>query len=200
MMERKPFVLVVSGPSGVGKSTVGDLVLEQVENLDRCISLTTREPRRGDVGGKQYTFVSVEEFVSMRDRGLLLEWAEVHGNLYGTEMGQVERSLSAGRSVLLEIDVQGGMIVKGKIPGAVLVFLVPPSWEELEKRLRERETDEEDVIVKRLENAGAELAGAADYDYIVVNDDIGSCVEQVAGIVASESLKAARTGSLPGPG
>lgn len=192
-MRRKPFILVVSGPSGVGKSTVAERVLEALDRFDRSVSLTTRPPRRGDVEGEDYRFVSREEFEAKKEAGELLEWAEVHGNLYGTEASWVERRLERGRGVLLEIDVQGGRSVKSRIPDSVLVFVTPPSREELENRLRGRGTDEDAVIARRLENAGRELAAAADYDYIVVNDDLDRCVDDVLAAARAESLKASRT-------
>jgi len=192
-MRRKPFILVVSGPSGVGKSTVAERVLEALDRFDRSVSLTTRPPRRGDVEGEDYRFVSREEFEAKKEAGELLEWAEVHGNLYGTEASWVERRLERGRGVLLEIDVQGGRSVKSRIPDSVLVFVTPPSREELENRLRGRGTDEDAVIARRLENAGRELAAAADYDYIVVNDDLDGCVDDVLAAARAESLKASRT-------
>lgn len=183
---------MLSGPSGVGKSTVGDLVLGRAEGLVRSVSLTTRPPRRGDVDGRDYRFVPAERFTEMRDEGMLLEWAEVHGHLYGTEAAWVDGRLEEGSDVLLEIDVQGGMSVKERRPDAVLVFLLPPSREELERRLRGRATDREDDVVRRLENAVAELAAAPRYDYLVVNDDLERCVADVLGIVAAERLRASR--------
>ena len=183
----EPMIVVISGPSGVGKSTVAGMVLERSPWLVRSVSLTTRSPRPGDVDGEDYRFVSEEEFAERRSAGGLLEWAEVHGNLYGTEAEQVDRQLEAGRSVLLEIDVQGGRSVKEARPGAILIFLLPPSDEILEERLRGRGTDEEAVILKRLSNARRELESAEFYDYTVVNDDLDGCVSEILGILGAES-------------
>lgn len=184
--------MVLSGPSGVGKSTVGDLVLERAEGLVRSVSLTTRPPRRGDVDGRDYRFVPISRFEELRDEGRLLEWAEVHGHLYGTEAAWVDGRLAGGDDVLLEIDVQGGMSVKERRPGAVLIFLLPPSRAELERRLRGRATDREEEMVRRLENAVAEIASAPRYDYLVVNEDLERCVADVLGILAAERLSASR--------
>lgn len=189
VLSRKPFLVVVSGPSGVGKSTVVEGLLQSSDKLRLSVSLTTRPPRQGEREGGEYHFVSRERFLAARDAGELLEWAEVHGNLYGTPLALVERTLSEGLHVLLEIDVQGGLTVKEKVPGAVLVFLLPPSPAELERRLRGRATDEEAVIRRRLGNAGNELSYYKYYDYLVVNTDVGTCTREVLGIVESESLK-----------
>ncbi len=183
----KPLIVVISGPSGVGKSTVAGMVLEKSPGLVRSVSLTTRDPRGGDVDGEDYHFVSEGEFAARREAGALLEWAEVHGNLYGTESDQVDRQLAGGKSVLLEIDVQGGRSVKTARPDAVLIFILPPSDEILEARLRGRGTDDEAVILKRLAGARRELQSAEYYDHTVINDDLGRCTGEVLGIIGAES-------------
>ncbi len=199
MAPGEPLIVVISGPSGAGKSTVAKRVLEKSPGLVRSVSVTTRGPRVGDVDGEDYYFVSPEEFAARRDAGRLLEWAEVHGNLYGTEAEQVDLSIAGGRSVLLEIDVQGGTSVKAARPGAVLIFLLPPSDGTLEERLRGRGTDDEAVILRRLENARKELESAKDYDYRVVNDDLDRCVGEVMGIIEAEAEKNGADGP-PVPG
>lgn len=192
-ISRKPFLIVVSGPSGAGKSTVVEQVLKRSKNTDLSVSLTTRPPRAGEREGDEYHFVDMERFLRARDGGELLEWAEVHGNLYGTPSSFVEGTLAAGRNVLLEIDVQGGLSVKERVPDAVLVFLLPPSLEELEKRLRGRATDDEAVIKRRLDNALKEYEFHDRYDYIVSNDAVDSCAAGILGIISSESLRRERT-------
>ncbi len=177
----------------MGKSTIVRGLLERSDDLELSVSLTTRPARKGEREGEEYRFVSMEEFAAARDAGELLEWAEVHGNLYGTPAAFVEMTLSRGRSVILEIDVQGGMSVKERVPDAVLIFLLPPSAAELERRLRGRATDGEDVIRRRLENAKRELEFYEHYDYLVVNEDVERCTDEVSGIVASEALRRRRT-------
>lgn len=176
-------IIVISGPSGVGKSTVVARVLELMPGLERSISLTTRGKRGREQEGREYFFVSRDEFIRRRDEGELLEWAEVHGNMYGTSGRFVERKISAGKNVVLEIDVQGGLQVRAKKPGAVMIFILPPSWKELEKRLRGRETDDEDTISRRLENARQELELGKEYGHQVVNDDLDTCVSEVVSII-----------------
>lgn len=192
-VSRKSFVVVVSGPSGVGKSTVVDRLLERMENAHRSVSVTTRGPRGDEHEGDDYFFVSNEEFERRRNAGELLEWAEVHGNLYGTPAVFVEAELERGVIVVLEIDVQGGMAVKKKRPDAVLIFLLPPTRGDLERRLRGRGTDENAVIERRLGNAERELGFFSKYDYAVVNDNVGTCVEDIVHIIQAESLRLERS-------
>jgi guanylate kinase len=187
-----PVVVVVSGPSGVGKSTVVNRVLEARENISISVSLTTRPPRRGEVDGVDYHFVTSEEFLRRRESGDLLEWAEVHGNLYGTRADFVENTIGGGTNVLLEIDVQGGMSVKKKKPESVLIFLLPPSFEALEARLRGRGTDSEEVIERRIRNARWELGFYDKYDYLVINDDIDRCIGDVLAVIDAEALRRTR--------
>lgn len=190
---RQPFILVISGPSGVGKSTIVSRLLEERDDIRRSVSLTTRERREGERDGRDYSFVSREEFLRRRDAGEFLEWAEVHGYYYGTPAAPVEKQLAEGVNVLLEIDVQGGETVKEKRPRAVLVFLLPPDFEELKTRLAGRKTDEKEVVRRRLENAREEMARHSKYDYVVINDDIGRCAADVLSIFQAESLRRERS-------
>jgi len=191
-ISRKSFLVVVSGPSGVGKSTIVDRLLAHFPNLVASISATTRPPRGAERDGADYFFVSPEEFARRRDAGELLEWAEVHGNLYGTPAAFVAKKLAEGTNVILEIDVQGGMSVKGRYPDAVLIFLVPPDSDTLKSRLRGRGTDDEGTVRRRLENAKREMEHFERYDYLVVNDDAGRCVDDCLAIIRAESLSRER--------
>ena len=179
-------VIVLSGPSGVGK----DCVLEEFVNIqpdvNRCVTVTTRAPRPGEESGKDYHFVSVEEFRRMDEEGEFLEFAEVHGNLYGTPRRWVEGQTAAGRDVVLKIDVQGGIAVKRQVPDAVMVFLSPPSIEELEKRLRSRLTESEAEVTKRLLDARSELAHILSYEYMIENDVVKEAASRLRAIVIAE--------------
>jgi len=192
-ISRKPFLVVVSGPSGVGKSTVVDRVLKHAVGFVSSVSVTTRPPRGVEKDGVDYFFITREAFERRRDAGELLEWAEVHGNLYGTPAPSVAESLAGGVNVILEIDIQGGMSVKERFPEAVLIFLLPPGFEALKERLKGRATDEESVIRRRLENAKHELTFSDRYDYIAINDDAGRCADDCLSIIRAEALREERT-------
>lgn len=192
-VSRKPFLVVFSGPSGVGKSTVVDRVLKHASNFVASVSVTTRPARGAEKDGVDYFFVTREEFERRRDAGELLEWAEVHGNLYGTPAGFVAASLAEGVNVLLGIDVQGGTNIKERHPDAVLVFLAPPDLETLRERLRARATDDDAVIRRRLENAKREMEYFNRYDYVVINDDVDRCSDDCLAIIRAEALRKERT-------
>lgn len=193
---RPAFPLVLSGPSGAGKTSVAAWLLENVANSVLSVSCTTRERRGQEVEGIDYFFIEEAEFLRQRDRGEFLEWALVHGNLYGTPARFLERHVSAGRIVLLDIDVQGGMQIRQNRRDAVLVFLFPPSLAVLEERLRGRHTDSEEVIARRLAVAKREMKSASAYDYIVVNHDLDATCRAVQAIVESERCRSERVLSL----
>ena len=185
-------LLVVSGFSGAGKGTVLSKVLEKRSDLYYSVSFTTRAPRTGEQDGVNYHFVTREAFQERIDRGEFLEYAEYVGNFYGTSMAVIREKLDQGVDVILEIEIQGAMKVKKKIPEALLVFVTPPTVEELERRLRDRGTETAQVIADRLARAGEEAKGMDQYDYILVNDTVEECVDHLHQIIVSEHSRASR--------
>ncbi len=186
-------LLVVSGPSGAGKGTICGLLRQQLPDLGYSVSVTTRAPRAGETDGINYFFKSAAEVQSMIADDELLEYAEVYGNYYGTPRRYVEEQLEAGKDVLLEIDIQGALQVKEHYPEGVFVFIVPPSLDELSKRIYKRGTDSLDVIARRLAEAETELGYARKYDYIIVNDVAAKAAAKVLTIMEAERYKVSRT-------
>ncbi|MDQ5898118.1 MAG: hypothetical protein RLZZ592_156 [Pseudomonadota bacterium] len=180
---------VVSAPSGAGKSSLVKALLELDAKLMVSVSHTTRAPRGQEQHGREYWFVGKDEFQGMIDRGDFFEWAEVHGNRYGTSRAAIERRLQAGEDVVLEIDFQGALQIKQIFPAAVLIFILPPSWEELLQRLRRRGEDAPDVIEQRMVNARHEVAQARHFDYIVVNALFDTALFDLKTIVHAQRLK-----------
>lgn len=176
-------VVVVSGPSGVGKGSVHAGLHGLLDGLEVSVSATTRSPRPGERDGVAYHFVDEAAFERMVVTGALLEWAEYAGHRYGTPRGPLEDAVERGRTVLLEIEVQGALQVRSGLPDALLVFLVPPTFEELERRLRDRGTEDEATILDRLEVARREMAAADGFDHVVVNDDLDRCTREVADLI-----------------
>jgi guanylate kinase len=197
---RRAFPIVISGPSGVGKTTIARRLLELDRETDYSVSVTTRPPRSVERDGVDYEFVSDAEFDRLVREGALAEWAVVHGHRYGTRKAAIRRITSEGRDVVMDIDIQGGMSIKRSFPDAVLIFILPPSEEALEGRLRGRATDDETVIRTRLKNAIEELRWAPRYDYRVVNDDLNAAVREVEEIIERERESAGRLVGREGPG
>ena len=192
---RKGLLVVVSGPSGAGKGTICQALLEKT-TLAYSVSATTRKPRAGEVDGESYYFLSVEAFEKMIEKDELLEWAKVYDNYYGTPLKKVEEKLTAGEDILLEIDTQGAMKVREKFPEGVYIFILPPSLAELERRIRGRDTETEDVLQKRLAAAIDEIEAGKCYKYVVTNDEVDGAVESVCAILAAERRLVARNGEL----
>lgn len=180
-------LLVVSAPSGCGKTTILQQLIGKISNLEFSVSHTTRQPRRGEQNGKDYHFVTQEEFIALRDQqpSGFLEWAEVHGNLYGTSRQAVEEVLATGKDVVLDIDIQGADQVR-KNGNPITVFISPPTPEELERRLRERGTETPEDIDFRLANAESEMAAASRYGYLIINDELKQAVRDLQAIVVAE--------------
>lgn len=192
---RKGLLVVVSGPSGAGKGTICQALLEKMP-LAYSVSATTRKPRAGEVDGESYYFLSVEAFEKMIEKDELLEWAKVYDNYYGTPLKKVEEKLAAGEDILLEIDTQGAMKVREKFPEGVYIFILPPSLAELERRIRGRDTETEDVLQKRLAAAIDEIEAGKCYKYVVTNDEVDGAVDSVCAILAAERRLVARNGEL----
>lgn len=188
----KGVLVVVSGFSGSGKGTIMRRILEKYDNYGLSISATTRQPREGETHGKEYFFQTTEEFENMIRQGQLIEYAQYVGNYYGTPKAYVEEQRNLGKDVILEIEIQGAMKIKEQYPDTVLLFVTPPSAEELKRRLVGRGTETEDVIESRLVRAVQESEGMDLYDYLVINDDLETCVDEVHAIIQSEHDKASR--------
>lgn len=182
-------LFVVAAPSGAGKSSLVKALLELDSHLAVSISHTTRAPRGQEQNGREYWFVSEAEFRQMVDRGEFFEWAEVHGNLYGTSRAAIEARIAAGDDVVLEIDWQGALQIKQLFPHAVLIFILPPSWDELLQRLKRRGEDGEDVIDRRMANARVEVAQARHFDFVIINALFETALFDLKAIVHAQRLK-----------
>lgn len=187
--QRPGRLIVLSGPSGVGKDTVLRRLKEVCPKIEQCVTYTTRAPRPGEKPGEDYVFVSTDEFQRMVDAGEFLEYARVHLDSYGSPLAPVMQTRSKGTDAILKIDVQGGLAAKRRVPDAVLIFIAPPSLEELERRLRDRYTDSEAAITQRLSDARKEIEHIPMYDYLVVNDEVESAVDEIRCIIIAERAK-----------
>jgi len=189
MMDRKGVLFVISGPSGVGKGTIRDTLLARLNDIKMSISATTRPPREGEIDGRDYFFMSTEEFSAMIAKGEFLEYAQVYTNMYGTPEQYVSENLRQGNDVLLEIDIQGAMQVKEKMPQGVFIFIQPPTIEELANRLCSRGKDSEESIARRLAACQTEMEEFKHYDYVVVNDILEDAIEKVSSIIVAERCR-----------
>ncbi len=190
-MKGKGLLVVISGPAGTGKGTVVNELVKD-DNIVVSVSATTRSPREGEKDGVHYHFITREQFKQMIDNDDLLEYAQYCGNFYGSPKKMAEEKMKEGKDVILEIEVQGCEKIKKKNPDCVSIFIMPPSMEELERRLRKRGTETEEVILKRMERAKEEVALAKNYDYIVVNGPLEECVADVMSVINAEKLRAER--------
>jgi len=192
LSERRPSVIVMSAPSAAGKTTVVARLLREMPGLRFSVSHTTRAARRHERDGVDYHFVDRPTFERLRDEGKLLESAEVHGNLYGTGLEEERRARTDGVDLLLDLDVQGAAQVREKVPDAVTVFILPPSYEVLERRLRGRGQDDESTVKRRLAAAGRELSAFRQYDFAIINDDLDASVEALKSIVRAGRCRVSR--------
>ncbi|MGV1792474.1 guanylate kinase [Rhizobium sp. A37_96] len=187
---RRGLMLAISSPSGAGKSTIARTLLDTDKQVSLSVSVTTRQRRPSEIADVHYHFVSQREFERLRDSDSLLEWAEVHGNFYGTPREPVETAMAEGRDMLFDIDWQGAQQLQEKMPADVVsIFVLPPTMTELQSRLHRRAEDSEEVIAMRLANSRAEIAHWREYDYVIINDDLNAAFDAVQSIVKAERLR-----------
>jgi len=191
-MFREGLLTVVCGPSGVGKGTLLKLLKDRNPNIRFSVSATTRKPREGEIDGQNYFFKTVEEFKEMINNGELVEWVEYCGNYYGTPNKYIKDSMELGYDILLEIEVEGAVHIRDKFPGSVMLFILPPSFAELKKRIENRGTESQEVIEKRLIRAKEEIQCINNFDYAIINEDIEKAVKVINNILESEKRKVKR--------
>jgi guanylate kinase len=198
-LSRRGLLLILSSPSGAGKSTLTRNLTSEDPDIRLSVSVTTRPRRHSEIDGVHYRFIAEDDFTAMRERGELLEWAEVHGNFYGTPRKPVEQALATGQDMMFDIDWQGTkQIVEKMRPDVASVFILPPSMSELKTRLERRAEDSAEVIARRLDNAREEIAQWGGYDYVLVNDDLQRTYEELRAILAAERLRRERQVGLEG--
>lgn len=197
--ERRGILFILSAPSGAGKTTLSRHILARTPDLKLSISYTTRTPRPGERDGQDYHFIDESRFVQLRTAGAFAEWAQVHGFLYGTARAPLDDALSHGRDFLLDIDVQGAYQIKVAYPEAVSVFVLPPSWAELQNRLQSRGTDDKEVIARRLQRAREETQELGNYDYLIVNDHLERATSLLIALIQAERIRVSRLVSASSP-
>jgi len=190
--EKEGLIIVISAPSGAGKTTLCKRLLQALPFLTYSVSFTTRQPRKNEIEGIDYYFVSIEEFKKMIGRKEFVEWTEVHGEFYGTSSTFLDKIIKGGKDAILEVDVEGGINIKKHYPQATLIFILPPSWEELEKRLKIRGTETDEKIRKRIERARKEVEYAGCYDYLVINNNINNTLQDLLAIIRAERCRTTR--------
>lgn len=197
MFQRRGIMLILSSPSGAGKTSISRAILRQDDNIQLSVSVTTRPKRANEVDGVDYHFKTVDEFKQMREAGLLLEWAEVHGNFYATPKAQIDELLDAGKDVLFDIDYQGALQLYEKCADDIIgIFVLPPSITELKHRLERRADDNEEVIKRRLKTARQELREWNKYDYVIVNNDLDKSCTLVTEIINAARIQRSRQSNL----
>lgn len=193
MTKRKGIIFIISAPSGAGKTTLCHKLLETCSGLNISVSYTTRKPRDGEIDGVHYFFVNEDVFKDMILADEFLEWAKVHGNLYGTSKIKINEILMQGVDAVLDIDVQGGKLIRGKIPDSVMIFILPPSMKILEDRLKGRKSDSEETILERIKRAKDEIAEYKHYDYVIVNNTLEEAIVQLKAAIFAERSRVSRT-------
>jgi guanylate kinase len=196
---RRGILLILSAPSGAGKTTLSRQILERECDLLLSISYTTRTPRPGEIDGQDYHFIDEARFSQLRAASAFAEWAQVHNYLYGTARAPLDEAVARGQDILLDIDVQGARQIKSTYPEAVSIFVLPPSWSELEQRLRSRGTDHNEVITRRLQRARGETQALGSYDYWVVNDHVDRAVTALNAIIHAERARVSRINTVSSP-
>jgi len=191
-MQQRGQIFVITAPSGTGKTTIIRAIRESVSGAGYCVSHTTREPRHGEIPGKHYHFITRRDFEGMVDAGQFVEWAHVYGHLYGTSYSSMESELSSGKDLLLDLDIQGSEAIKRRFPESLSVFILPPSMEVLEERIRKRDANERKDVDLRMKKAAEEIMRCAEYDFIVVNDDLAQAVREIEAIILSERARTKR--------
>lgn len=182
-------LFIISAPSGAGKTSLVSALLKNTDQIDLSISYTTRQPRPGDINGKDYHFVSRDEFLTMKENGDFLEWAEVYGNFYGTSRHWIGQEIAKGRDILLEIDWQGAQQVRQLFPDSIHIFILPPSLTALASRLAARNQDSEEIIATRLQAAREDISHVSEFDYVIINDKLEVALQQLIAIVTATSLQ-----------
>jgi guanylate kinase len=195
-MSTGPFPIILSSPSGAGKTTIAAAILRGRKDIGYSISCTTRAPRTGEVDGQDYYFLSRVEFIKRMNEGAFAESAEVHGNLYGTLKSEIQRVLNSGRHVLMDVDIQGAALLRRAFPAVVTIFILPPSGEVMLERLAKRKTEDKEGIVRRLESALQELQAIEDYEYVVVNDLLEESIRRISSIIDAEVVSRERVAGL----
>ncbi len=188
-MKNRGVALIISGPSGVGKGTLLKMLMKEFPEINFSISYTTRKPRPGEIDGVDYVFVTKGRFFELVKEGMFAEWAEVHGNYYGTPKQEIENKLNKGIDVVFDIDVQGAVQLKQNLEDGVFVFILPPSLEELEKRLKKRRTDNEETIKIRLDNSKKEIKKYVEFDYVIVNDYLDDAYDKLRCIYLATKVR-----------
>ncbi|MBO7611211.1 MAG: guanylate kinase [Elusimicrobia bacterium] len=197
-MNKKGMIIIVSAPSGAGKTSICDALIKSDKNIVYSVSTTTREPRKGEKNGREYFFVNDSEFKKMVKKNMFVEWAKVHDHFYGTSKKVLEQTINKGKDILLDIDVQGAVKIKKQYKNALMVFITTPSLKILKERLIKRNKDSMEVIKRRIENAKKELTYLPKYDYLILNDKLDKSIEEAKSIICAERLSIKRNKNICG--